>query len=520
MPASHVISSVCEPELVRLAEEIAFAVRPGDLIALSGDLGAGKTTLARALISALQGGAREEVPSPTFTLVQAYATPRMAVAHFDLYRLNDPSELQELGLDHALQTGLALIEWPERAGGSIPESRLDVQLEDEGAGSTMAENGTRRITLTGHGDWAIRLERLLAMHAMIRNAGMGGEDCTLSYLQGDASVRRYARLKCSNRPGAIVMDWAPQTDGPPIRGHLPYSRIAHLAENVHPFVAVASALRAAGLSAPEIYAQYLDRGLLLLEDFGDRVFGEEVATGASDQAELWRAAVEALVALRERPPADRLPVVTGTTHHLPAYGHHAFGIEVELLIEWYWPAAIGKPIPADARAEFSALWKAIFDRLQILPKGWVLRDYHSPNLVWLPERKGVARVGIIDFQDAMRGPLAYDVVSLLQDARTDVAPELEAHLFDHYCAQVTARKAGFDRDAFTFAYAALGAQRATKILGIFSRLAQRDDKPTYLRHIPRLWRYLERDLAHPELSALRGWYDRHMPADVRQRKLS
>jgi hypothetical protein len=520
MPASHVISSVSEPELVRLAEEIAFAVRPGDLIALSGDLGAGKTTLARALISALQGGASEEVPSPTFTLVQTYATPRMTVAHFDLYRLNDPSELQELGLDHALQTGLALIEWPERVCGSLPENRLDVLLEDEGPEATMTESGRRRITLTGHGDFATRLERLVATHTMIRDAGMGGEGCTLTYLQGDASVRRYARLVCSNRPGAIMMDWAPQTDGPPIRGHLPYSRIAHLAENVRPFVAVASALRAAGLSVPEIYAQDLDRGLILLEDFGDRVFGQVVDRSASDQAELWRAAVDVLIALRENPPADRLPVVSGATHHLPAYGHHAFGIEVELLIEWYWPTALCVPVPPDARAEFAALWKAIFDRLLILPKGWVLRDYHSPNLVWLPERKGVARVGIIDFQDAMRGPLAYDLVSLLQDARTDVAPELEARLFQHYCANVTARKTGFDRDAFTFAYAALGAQRNTKILGIFSRLAQRDSKPTYLRHIPRLWRYLERDLAHPELSALRGWYDRYMPADVRQRKLA
>ena len=520
MSASHVISNVSEPQLVRLAEEIAFAARPGDLIALCGGLGAGKTTLARALISALQGGAREEVPSPTFTLVQTYATPRMTVSHFDLYRLNNPSELQELGLDHALQTGLALVEWPERAHEALPDNRLVVLLEDESGKSTIAESGTRCITLTGHGDWGQRLERIVAMHAMIRNAGMGGEDCALRYLQGDASVRRYARLTCSNRSGAILMDWPPQPDGPPIRGQLPYSRIAHLAENVRPFVAVANALRAAGLSAPEIYAQDLDRGLLLLEDFGDRIFGQAVATSAVDQTKLWRAAVEALVALRATPPPENLPIVDGTSHRLPAYDHDALGIEVELMLDWYWPAALGTSTPADARAEFAALWKTIFDRLHLLPRGWVLRDFHSPNLVWLPDRKGIARVGIIDFQDAMRGALAYDLVSLLQDARTDVASELEAHLFDHYCASVTARQTGFDRDAFTFAYAALGAQRSTKILGIFSRLAQRDGKPTYLRHIPRIWRYLERDLAHPELSALRGWYDRHMPADVRQTKLT
>ena len=521
MSASHVISHVSEPQLVRLAEEIAFAARPGDVIALSGALGAGKTTLARALIGALQGGAREEIPSPTFTLVQTYATPRMAVAHFDLYRLEDPSEFEELGLDHALQHGLALIEWPERVHQALPDNRLEVLLEDEGDRTAAVESGTRRITLTGHGDWGIRLERLVAMHAMIRDAGMGSsEACALRYLQGDASVRRYARLTCSHRPGAIIMDWPPQPDGPPIRGQLPYSRIAHLAENMRPFVAIANALRAAGLSAPEIYAQDLDRGLLLLEDLGDRIFGREVETGASDQAELWRTATDVLVALREAPPVERLPLADGTSHRLPGYDHGAFGIEVELLIDWYWPATLGTTVPDDARAEFAALWKVIFDRLCAQPAGWVLRDYHSPNLVWLPDRKGIARVGIIDFQDAMRGPPAYDLVSLLQDARIDIAPDLEAYLLDHYCAHVTARQTGFDRDAFTFAYAALGAQRSTKILGIFARLAQRDGKPSYLRHIPRIWRYLERDLAHRELGALRDWYDRHMPVNIRQRKLA
>jgi aminoglycoside/choline kinase family phosphotransferase len=172
-------------------------------------------------------------------------------------------------------------------------------------------------------------------------------------------------------------------------------------------------------------------------------------------------------------------------------------------------------VPDDARAEFLSQWGVVFDRLATLPSGWVLRDYHSPNLLWLREREGIARVGVIDFQDAMRGPPAYDLVSLLQDARVDVAPELEAAVFDHYCAAVTARQTGFDRDAIAFAYAALGAQRNTKILGIFARLAKRDGKPGYLRHVPRLWRYLERDLAHPDLAGLKRWYDRCFPAEAR-----
>ncbi len=146
MPSTRIIPGISETMLGRLAEDVAFAARPGDLVTLSGDLGAGKTTFARALIRALANGAHEEIPSPTFTLVQTYETPRMPVAHFDLYRLSLPSELDELGLDLALRTGLALIEWPERAGGTLPHDRLDILLEDNG------EDTTRRLTLTGHGD--------------------------------------------------------------------------------------------------------------------------------------------------------------------------------------------------------------------------------------------------------------------------------------------------------------------------------------------------------------------------------
>ncbi len=499
MPVARIIPGVSEAALGRLAEDAAFAVRRGDLITLSGDLGAGKTTFARAFIRALANGAREEVPSPTFTLVQTYATARMPVAHFDLYRLTMPSELDELGLDLALKQGVALIEWPERAGGILPHSRLEVLLEDDDHGAT------RRVTLVGHGEWEARLPRFIAMRDLMAGAGVGDATCELRYLQGDASVRRYARLTCPKR-SLILMDWARQPDGPVVRNGLPYSRIAHLAEDVRPFVSVDTALRAAGLSTPEIYAQDLGQGFLLLEDLGDRVFAREVETGGAHQEELWRTAVDALVTLRTVPAPDTLP----------AYDHDALGIEVELLTDWYWPALHGRPAPEDARTSYLSLWSAVFDRLATEPKGWVLRDYHSPNLLWLPQRAGVARVGVIDFQDAMRGPPAYDLVSLLQDARVDVPAELEARLFDHYCATVERAETGFGRDAFAFAYAALGAQRNTKILGIFARLAKRDGKPQYLRHIPRLWRYLERDLQHPELSALKDWYDRHMPTEARR----
>jgi hypothetical protein len=513
MPVSHILDDVSEPGLIRLGEELAFVARRGDLLALSGELGAGKTTLARAIIHALMGDKREEIPSPTFTLVQTYATPRMAVAHLDLYRLTAAAEVEELGIDLALKDGIAIVEWPEQAGGRLPDSRLEVRIEDTGDATT------RRVTLTGHGDWEPRLNRFAAMRALISKAGMNGSGSELHYLQGDASVRRYGRLVCGPRPGGILMDWPRQPDGPAIRNGLPYSRLAHLAEDVRPFVAVANALREAGLSVPRICAQDLDNGFLVLDDLGDRVFGREVESGSGDQAELWRAATQALATLYEVPAPRMLPVAGDGAHEVAAYDSGAMAIETELLIDWYWPALRGTVVPSPERAEFVGLWGDIFAELAKMPPSWVLRDYHSPNLLWLPERQGIARVGVIDFQDAMRGPAAYDLVSLLQDARVDVAPELEASLFDHYCAGVAARGTGFDREAFSFAYAALGAQRNTKIIGIFARLAKRDGKPGYLRHIPRLWRYVERDLAHPQLSGLKRWYDTHLPADARSSPL-
>jgi len=512
MPACHVIESLDEAQLVSLGEDLAFVSRRDDLITLSGELGAGKTTLARAIIRALLNNTGEEIPSPTFTLVQTYETPRMPVAHFDLYRLTAPEELDELGLDLALARGIAIVEWPERAGDLLPPDRLEVRIDDPSS-DTEGGGTDRRITLKGHGEWAPRLQRLIAMRALIEN-GDGGGDRELRYLQGDASPRRYGRVRGPNRADAILMDAPRQPDGPEIRNGLPYSQLVHLAEDVRPFVAVAHALRATGLTVPCIRAQDLENGFLLIDDLGDRVFGAEITAGAADQAALWRAATDVLLVLRDAPPPAALPVPGDGEHLLPTYDADAMAIETELLTDWFWPGLHGTPIPDDQRARFIALWGEIIPRLTAMPPAWVLRDYHSPNLLWLPEREGIARVGVIDFQDAMRGPAAYDLVSLLQDARVDVAPELEAELFDHYCAGAAAR-GGFDRDAFAFAYAAVGAQRNTKILGIFARLAKRDGKPGYLRHIPRLWGYLERNLAHPELAGLRAWFDANFPAETR-----
>lgn len=513
MHPSFSFSNLTEGDVSRLAQEIAFLVQPGDTLALEGDLGAGKSTFARALIRAVAGDAGLEIPSPTFTLVQSYETPRFEIAHFDLYRLSDPSEIDELGLDAALTRGIAIVEWPSRGDGRIPADRLTLRFDETTAFDR------RNVYLEAAVDLAARLDRFAAIREFLERAGWGDAATAFSYLQGDASPRRYARLVKADGTRAILMDSPQKPDGPPIRDGKSYSAIAHLAENVRAFVAIDRTLEAAGLSVPRIFAEDLSEGLLLIEDLGDAVFGAEVKKGR-DQASLWQRAVDALLAVQATPPPERIALSDETAFELPVADRDVLEIETELLLDWYWPALRGSPAPQAARNAFKEIWRTVFERVLKQPKTWLLRDFHSPNLIALDDRNPPRDVGIIDFQDAMIGPAAYDLVSLLQDARLDVPADLERQLFQRYLSAVGTRNAAFDPREFAFSYAALGAQRNTKILGIFARLAARDGKRQYLAHVPRIWGYLERDLQHEALAPLRAWYDDNLPRSLRAEDLN
>ena len=503
------LPAVGPDDLQRLAELIALAVCGGDTIALRGVVGAGKTTFARALIRTLLGDSDTEVPSPTFPLVQAYATPRLPVSHFDLYRLADEADLVEIGYDDAQLQSLVLVEWPERAEGLLGPDRLDIFL------TAGASPGLRTVELVGHGSWLPRLTRLEHLRAFLADAL--GASCAygLIYMQGDASTRSYSRITGAPEP-LVVMDAPTMPDGPPIRNGLSYSRIARLAEDVKPFVALGRALQQTGLSAPRILAENLEHGFVLLEDLGDLTFARALRAGL-DQRTLWLAAVDTLVALRRSALPAAFPVPDGTMHSLPRFDRAALDIEIELLLDWYWPAMKGAAVPPEVRETFQTLWSPVLDRMMAEPAGLFLRDYHSPNLFWLPDRPGPANVGIIDFQDALAEPWAYDLAALLQDARVDVAPDLEREGLERYCRAVSVVEPDFDPERFRVLYAVFGAQRNTRLVGLWVRLLRRDGKPQYLQHLPRTWDYLARNLAHPALADLRGWYDTHFPSHVRNR---
>jgi N-acetylmuramate 1-kinase len=499
---SFTVALADEQATHRFMVDIAALIEPGDLITLSGDLGAGKTTFARALIRHLAGDDTIEVPSPTFTLMQTYALPRFSLTHADLYRLTGPAELAELGFEEAGEGAVTLLEWPDRAAGFLPPDRLDIAL------TLSPQQGPefRNARVTGYGTFGARAERITAIRAFLDRTGFGTAE--RRRIQGDASTRSYERLTLEGG-NYILMNSPRRPDGPPLRNGKPYSAIAHLAEDVTPFVAMALALRARGFSAPAIFAGDREAGLLVIEDLGE----ELIVTGdpPSPVEARYEVAVDLLAALHHMPLPAVLPVEADAEYALPRYDLEALLIEAELLLDWYLPM-LDADLSRVERDAYLAFWRDALNPVLTAPTTWVLRDVHSPNLLWLPEREGVARIGLLDFQDALIGPAAYDLASLLQDARAEVSEMMEIALLSRYTRLRRAADAGFDAPAFAQAYSTLAAQRASKILGIFARLDRRDGKPQYLRHMPRVWAYLQRSLAHPALAQLQIWYSVNLPA--------
>jgi len=502
-PATFPVALANEAATAHLMADLALLVGPGDVITLSGDLGAGKTAAARAMIRYLANDPTLEVPSPTFTLAQSYDLP-FPLLHADLYRINDASELEEIGLSPLPEGTLALIEWPERAGYALPEDRIDIAFSHRPAlGST-----ARAAEITGYGKAAAQVARLGSLRTFLEAAGF--LDAGRERMPGDASTRSYARL-IRDDGTSILMNSPRRPDGPAIYDGKSYSAAVHLAEDVKPFVAIANGLRARGFSAPAIRHSDLDSGFLITEDFGSA----GVIEGDPPQpiAERYEAAVDMLAALHRENLPGTLPLTPQLTYDIPVFDIDAWLVEIGLMLEWYLPDRGVEP-NQDRREEFIAMWRTLLAKPAAAPQTWVLRDFHSPNIIWLDDRTGILRVGLIDFQDAVLGPAAYDLVSLLQDARIDVPEQLELTLLTRYIRARRAADTSFDAASFAELYAIMSAQRNTRLLGTFARLNGRDGKPQYLRHQPRIWTYLNRSLAHPALAAFREWYAANVPPPV------
>lgn len=314
------------------------------------------------------------------------------------------------------------------------------------------------------------------LYEFAARAGWG--EAAVEPLPGDASFRRYFRLRAASGETVMLMHAPPPHEDPA------------------PFLHVARWLTANGLRAPDILAEDAAQGWVLTEDFGDDRMRDWLDVHANDEATAYGAAIDALVALHR--------VAAGP---FPPYDLTVYAREAALFTEWYCPA-MGLDVDA---ADYDAAWAEALAPLlaRQSPGVTVLRDYHAENIMLLGGQPGAPQ-GLIDFQDALVGHPAYDLVSLLQDARRDVSEELEAAMLSHYCGAMD-----ISGDHFVADYALLGAQRNAKIVGIFTRLSVRDGKPKYLSLIPRVWAALERDLAHPALAPVTRWFDANIPAAIR-----
>jgi len=441
------------------ARNLAPCLVPGDTILLEGPIGAGKSHFARALIQARLSAADrlEDVPSPTFTLVQTYDDGLAQIWHADLYRLSNVADVDELGLWDAFDTSICLVEWPDRMGTFGPQDALTLSLAQTG------NEGQRIATFTSQNTaWQEKLR-----HAQIDTflLAAGWSDATRTPLAGDASARKYERL-LRDRDSAVLMDAPP-----------------HSGETIAAFVKVASHLRDLGFSAPKILYADQAQGLLLLEDLGDDLLARITQANPDEEPTLYNAAIDVLVELHRYPPPPDLV-------HKDA---KEMAEMTALVFDFYAPSA-----SANGAQQILEQLEAALHAIRPFAPVLALRDFHAENLLWLPDRSGTKRVGLLDFQDAFACHPAYDLISLTRDARRDVSTALAEQLAQRYI-----RKTGQDENAFLAAAAILAVQRNLRILGIFARLALRDGKPEYLNFIPRVWNYLTVDLAHPALDDLR-----------------
>lgn len=352
--------------------------------------------------------------------------------------------------------------------------------------------------------------------AFLAEAGLA--DAVRAPLPGDASTRRYERLTPVHGPGLMLMDQVAAAESPPAdpswsperRKAEGWNAVARLsAGRIEAFAAVASHLRSVGLSAPAIVALDAPAGLAVLEDFGDDLFARVIEQG-QDETPLYLAAVEALAELHAAPTP---PLLTGAAGPWPLQTYDATALQggADLFVDWLPRLKPDLRFDEAALADWHEAWAPIVAEGEAGASVVAHRDYHAENLIWLPEREGPARVGMIDFQDAVRAHPSWDLHSLLQDARRDVSPTLEAVALDRYFELARVE----DRAAFLRAYAGLAALNEARILGIFARLIVRDVKPRYAAFMPRMWAHLNANLATPGLEGVARWFDKHVPAELR-----
>ncbi|WP_455474167.1 tRNA (adenosine(37)-N6)-threonylcarbamoyltransferase complex ATPase subunit type 1 TsaE [Bartonella sp. B30(2025)] len=473
------------------AQDLALALKPGDLVTLQGDLGTGKSTIARTLIRTLANDNTLDVPSPTFTLAQNYQLPQFEIIHADFYRLSMEEEIDELGLHEAREQNILLVEWPEKSANLLGPVTfaITLQYEDKSFG--------RRVNLTSAEHSIERLQRSFAIRTFLTTHKRGHVHRRL--LACDASARKYEILDDGHHQEVLMdaqtMEMAQKIDPS-------YATMTHLAKDIRQFVGISKLILENGFSAPHIFVEDLEKGLLILEDLGREGLLDKAGNPIEER---YIACSELLASFHQKSWTSEKQFATFLLK-IPFYDCQAMQSELSLLLDWYLPFKTQRTLDQQQRKAFFNCWQHYLDDLIQGEETFVMRDYHSPNILWCAQREGHARIGLLDFQDGLKGSTSYDLVSLAQDARLFISPTLEAKILDAYCNARHQAPRPFNEDEFRKLYAFAGAQRVSKILGIFVRLHKRDGKSSYLKFLPHMQDYLSRNLSHPTLAPLQSFY--------------
>lgn len=484
-----------EEAMLALGAQVSRYAEGGDFIALSGTLGMGKSTFARGFIRALAQDETLTVPSPTFTLVQQYEKTRLPLAHVDAYRIETPEDIYALGLEDVFEHGVVLMEWAEKGVGTIPEaeepyrypmesefgSRLDITLK-EGA------DGGRIVMFNAGGSWYQRMGLVLPEYArpvteegrrvFLESQGVTEEANSIS---PDCSFRTYYRLH-TKEGSRILMD-AP----PPM-------------ENTQTFDRVATLLKQKGVRVPTLYGADHDKGYILTEDFGGTVLREAVQKGA-DAKDWLTVAVDLLVKWANE-GAVSLPC---------AYGAGAVWQEACRYTDWYLPSITGHATAVEDRKTLQHLFYQVYPHIEKLPKGFTHWDFHVDNLMCLGEKPSAENLGVIDFQDARCGTIAFDLCCLLED-RFPADKATKEALIDYFLAGLDTK---VDKEDFMAAYAISVTHRFLKITGLLERLERRDGRVNVKARMPQVWATLREATQHDVLSDIRAFLTELSPKEMK-----
>ena len=472
-------------DLEKFVRELSPLLIKGDVVALNGQIGSGKTTLAKLLINNLTQTPIEDIISPTFTLCQTYNRDALEIVHYDFYRIESEVELLEIDLHESLKDKICIIEWANKFSDLLPKDRIEILIE--------CANTERVYNITPLGRFKEAIININKMENFLCNLDIKFTE--LKKLPGDASNRKYFRVI---RPDdtMILMDATQEND---IRGK------TGLSNGVDDFIVIGEYLDSIDVRVPKLIARNKIDNMILEEDLGEYCYTDILTK--DNYRKLYSPAIKTLIHISDIKHPKNISK-DSNPHYLQDFDLDIYLNEAEIFIDYYWPFINGKICSADEKQEFILIMAGVHSNLTD-DKTLMLRDFHSPNLMFLENESGFKKCAVIDFQDALFGHPLYDLVSLTNDARYTINEDHEKYLIELYKKDFSFNNFQFDNFSFMQQYQILGVQRSIKILGIFARIAILESNQNYLVHMPRVINYIKRIMHSGSIPELTKWLNRN-----------